>query len=173
MKSLKTIFITLALFLMSFSFVSFVSAAGSYNSFPEACPAAVKMKIDAKNCVQDGTEKCADGTTTPTISGANAVENCSCVCMTGGTENIVTNKSTITAVIGNAIKVILGLSGLVALVFIIWGGVQIMFSQGKPEAMKEAKGRLTSGAIGILIIALAYGLADFVLNALKTVSGGK
>lgn len=90
--------------------------------------------------------------------------------LAGQISNGVLPKTSVPQLIGNVIKIILGLSGIVTLVFIIWGGVEIMFAQGKPDAMKNAKNRIVTACIGIIIISIAYGITEFVINILTRVS---
>lgn len=74
-------------------------------------------------------------------------------------------------IIGGIIKVILGLSGTVALVFIVWGGIDWMTSQGKTDKIKAAKDRMIAAAIGIFIIAVSYAITDFVIKQLTVIAG--
>ncbi|MEZ7820811.1 MAG: hypothetical protein QMB51_00725, partial [Patescibacteria group bacterium] len=69
------------------------------------------------------------------------------------------------------IKVILGVSGTVALIFIIWGGIQWMISKGEPGKIASARKLMTSGMIGIAIIAAAYAITDFVIKQITVVAG--
>lgn len=77
------------------------------------------------------------------------------------------SNTTVPVIIGNAIKIILGLSGTVALVLIVVGGIQWMFSKGDEKKIGEARKLMTSGAVGIIIIAAAYAIADFVIKQLS------
>ncbi len=74
-------------------------------------------------------------------------------------------------IVGNVIKVILGVSGTVALIFIIWGGIQWMISKGEPGKIASARKLMTSGMIGIAIIAAAYAITDFVIKQITVVAG--
>jgi len=79
--------------------------------------------------------------------------------------------SSVPAIIGNVIKVILGVSGTVALIFIIWGGIQWMISKGDGGKIGEARKLMTSGMIGIAIIAAAYAITDFVIKQITVIAG--
>jgi len=74
-------------------------------------------------------------------------------------------------IVGNVIKVILGVSGTVALIFIIWGGIQWMVSKGAQDKIASARKLMTSGMIGIAIIAAAYAITDFVIKQITVVAG--
>ena len=145
MKTLKTIFISLAIIIMSFSFVSFAFAADGEGGSSMA--------------TDDPTAAAAAAAATETADMNDYLNSLK-------VENIPIEKTSLTEIIGNVIKVILGLSGLVALVFVIWGGVQIAVSQGDEKAIKAAKDRMISGAIGIIIISSAYAISDFIIKAI-------
>ena len=79
--------------------------------------------------------------------------------------------NTVPQIVGNVIKVILGVSGTVALIFIIWGGIQWMISKGDQGKIASARKLMTSGMIGIAIIAAAYAITDFVIKQITVVAG--
>ena len=171
MKSLKTIFISLALIVMSFSFVSFAFAADTMDTgIVGNCGGGSEIVYDTmdEKCVYRSGATCPEGGT-PTATGTpngTDVRNCGCVCMGSYLKGTGVRQTSLTEIIGNMIKIILGLSGLVALVFVIWGGVQIAVSQGDEKAIKAAKDRMISGAIGIIIISSAYAISDFIIKAI-------
>ena len=173
MKSLKTIFISLALIVMSFSFVSFAFAAdGMDQGIIGNCGGAPEYGNAVGACTYSSGATCGTNgtpTATGTVSVAGDKSNCGCVCMGSLTGSIGVDQTPLPTIIGNIIKIILGLSGLVALVFVIWGGVQIAVSQGDEKAIKAAKDRMISGAVGIIIISSAYAISDFVIKAISRV----
>ena len=65
----------------------------------------------------------------------------------------------------------LGILGLLALIMIIWGGVQWMTSGGNEEKVQSAQATLRRATIGLLIIMGAYGLATYVFTQLSTATG--
>jgi len=50
----------------------------------------------------------------------------------------------------------IGLSGFIALIMIIYGGVQYLISAGNPTAISEAKDRIKSALLGLLIIFASF-----------------
>ncbi len=74
-------------------------------------------------------------------------------------------------IVGNVIKVILGISGTVALIFIVWGGIQWMISKGEESKIASARKLMVSGMVGIAIIAAAYAITDFVIKQITVVAG--
>ena len=79
--------------------------------------------------------------------------------------------TTVPQIVGSVIKVILGISGTVALIFVIWGGIQWMISKGDQGKISGARKLMTSGMIGIAIIAAAYAITDFVIKQISVVAG--
>ncbi len=67
-------------------------------------------------------------------------------------------------VIGNVINIVLGFLGLIALILVIWSGVQWMTSGGNEDKTKEAKDRMKAGVIGLAIILGAAVLTNFILD---------
>jgi Type IV secretion system pilin len=64
------------------------------------------------------------------------------------------------------INYLLGFLGIVAVAFIIYGGVLLVTSAGNEEAVGKAKKIVTYAAIGFVIIALSYTIVTFVTSAL-------
>lgn len=58
---------------------------------------------------------------------------------------------------------IVGLIGLIAILIIVVSGIQMITSAGNPDALKSARGRITSAVIGlVLLIAMRAVLALFL-----------
>jgi hypothetical protein len=64
------------------------------------------------------------------------------------------------------INYFLGFLGLVAVAFIIYGGVLTVTSAGEDEGIGKAKKIITYAAVGIVIIMLSYTIVTFVTGAL-------
>ena len=75
-----------------------------------------------------------------------------------------------TTIIAGIIKFILGLVGVVALIFMIYGGVTWMTSSGNAEQVKKGKGALIWAALGLVVCFLAYSVIAFVIT--KTINLG-
>ncbi len=73
-------------------------------------------------------------------------------------------------VVGNVIKIILGLTGTIALIFIIWGGVRWMVSKGDASKIADARKLMVAGVIGLAIIAAAYAISDFVIKQITAIA---
>lgn len=59
------------------------------------------------------------------------------------------------------------IAGLVAVGFIVWGGIQYTLSQGEPEGMKNAKSTIMNAIVGLVIALLAIGIVQFIAGLLR------
>ena len=74
-------------------------------------------------------------------------------------------------VVINIIEVVIGLLGIVAVVFIVIGGVTYMTSSGDSTKVKKAKDTILYAIIGLVICALAFAIVNFaagIINGDKT-----
>lgn len=69
-------------------------------------------------------------------------------------------------VIASIIRTILGFLGIVAVVIILMGGFQWMTAGGSEEKVKGAKRRIIQGIIGLVIVASAFAIAQFVIGSI-------
>jgi len=69
-------------------------------------------------------------------------------------------------IIARVINIILGFLGIIAVGIVIYGGWLWMTAAGNMEQITRAKQVLTAGAIGLVIILSAFGIATFVMRVL-------
>lgn len=69
-------------------------------------------------------------------------------------------------IIGNLVKVFIGALGIIFLLLTIYAGYLYLTARGDEKKVEQAKETLKTGVIGLLIIAAAYAIAAFVINAL-------
>lgn len=74
-------------------------------------------------------------------------------------------------IVGNIIRVILGLLGIITIGIIIYGGFKYMTSSGSEEAVENAKKILVNGVIGLVIVLSSFGITQFVLSKLSGATG--
>ncbi len=74
-------------------------------------------------------------------------------------------ESSVRALILTIVNFFLGFLGLIAVLMVIYGGVLIVTSAGKPEAADKGKKILTYAAIGIVIILLSFAFVSTILGA--------
>lgn len=82
--------------------------------------------------------------------------------VTGGAEF-----GSIGEIISKLIAPIFVLAGMVALLFLIWGGIRYMTARGDPKAVESAKGVITSAIIGVLIVLFSATLFYFFSASLN------
>lgn len=66
--------------------------------------------------------------------------------------------------IGTIIKIVLSLLGIIFFVIVWIGALDIAGANGNEEQVKKGKERITNGAIGILIILIAYVFTYLILQ---------
>ena len=76
----------------------------------------------------------------------------------------------IESVIGNVLESIIGILGLVAVGFIIYGGIQYMTSSGDSAKAKKARDTILYACIGLVVAALAFAITNFAINAINSAS---
>ena len=73
-------------------------------------------------------------------------------------------------VVANVIRALLGVTGSIALLMFIWGGLLWLTSGGQPEKVKKGKETLKWALLGLVVIFFAYTAINFVLDALSGAS---
>ncbi|MDO8581811.1 MAG: Ig-like domain-containing protein [bacterium] len=74
--------------------------------------------------------------------------------------------------IGNIIRIFLGLLGTIAIVLILYAGFMWMTAAGNEEKIEKAKKILTNAVIGLAIILSAYAITSFIISSLLSASSG-
>lgn len=72
----------------------------------------------------------------------------------------------------NIINIVFGLLALISVVLVLIGGFIWMTSGGNVEKIKKAKKLLISALIGLFIIMAAYGVTNYVFEAIWFATGG-
>jgi amino acid transporter len=67
------------------------------------------------------------------------------------------------AILGNVLAIL----GGIAMIFVIYGGILYMTSQGDPAKVEKAKKTLMWAVIGIILIALSYGIVVSLNQVIK------
>jgi hypothetical protein len=76
----------------------------------------------------------------------------------------INNWSDLWAIALAVVDILLVIGGLVAVVFVIYGGFQYITSQGEPDKTAAAKSTITNAIVGLVIILLAIGIVSFIGN---------
>ena len=69
------------------------------------------------------------------------------------------------------VRILLGFLGIIAVLIILLGGFKWMTAAGNEDQIGQAKKLLAAGVIGLIIILMAFGLAQMVINELYTATG--
>jgi hypothetical protein len=75
-------------------------------------------------------------------------------------------------IISALLPYIFSAAGLILLLYLIYGGIQLMLSQGDPKSIQAAQSKITNAVIGFIIIFLAYWLVQIVGKMLGIESFG-
>lgn len=71
-----------------------------------------------------------------------------------------------TATLGDVVSALVPIlfvtTGLILLLFLVWGGFGIMTSGGDPKAMEAAKAKITNAITGFVIIFVAFWLVQLL-----------
>lgn len=73
----------------------------------------------------------------------------------------------IEAVIIMVIKYLVGVLGIVALVMVVYGGFQYIYSAGNSERLQKARDTIIYAIIGMVIVILSLSILRFVTSAFK------
>lgn len=66
------------------------------------------------------------------------------------------------------VDMLLTLGGIIAIGFVIYGGIQYVLSQGEPDKIKGAQKTVLNAVIGLVIALLATGIVSFIGGKLIT-----
>ena len=69
------------------------------------------------------------------------------------------------------VNIMLGFLGIIAVVIILLGGFKWMTASGDEAKVDEAKKLIGAGIIGLVVVLAAFGVAQFVINALYDATG--
>ncbi len=78
----------------------------------------------------------------------------------------VGTQTSLPAIIGNIINVLLGFLGIVFLVLLIYAGFLWMTAQGEKGNVEKAQNIIRQSIIGLVVIVAAFAISNFVLGSL-------
>lgn len=73
------------------------------------------------------------------------------------------NASNFGPVLGSAITFVFVLATIIALAYLIWGGIKWIISQGDKQGVEGARNHIIAAIIGLVIIFLSYLIINIVL----------
>ena len=77
-------------------------------------------------------------------------------------------EETLIETISNVLDTVYLWVGIIAVIFIIIGGINYTTSQGDPGKVKKAKDTILYGIVGLVVSLLAFAIVQFVLQAIAT-----
>lgn len=77
----------------------------------------------------------------------------------------------LTNVVQNILMSVIGIAGLVAVIFIVIGGVNYMTSAGDANKVKKAKDTILYAVIGLAICALAFAIVNWTIGTINSGTG--
>jgi len=63
------------------------------------------------------------------------------------------------------IAIMLNFAGLVAIMFVFWGGLQMILATGSPEKIKKGKDTIRNSLLGLVLVLISYLIVGLVINA--------
>lgn len=73
--------------------------------------------------------------------------------------------------INKIIAFLIPLAAVILFLVLIWGGYDFMLSQGNPEKVKSAKGKITTGLVGFILLIISYLLVKLITQIFFPDSG--
>lgn len=83
------------------------------------------------------------------------------------------NADSIRTIVQTILNSIIAVMGIVAVIFIVIGGVNYMTSQGDPGKLKKAKDTILYAVIGLVICALAFAIVNWTISILNNADKSK
>lgn len=107
------------------------------------------------------------------VLSANVIMGAIRIALVGGNGNIGNCFSDAGCVdsaqmVTNLINWVIGFIGVVAVVFLVYGGIGYITSSGDPGKVKKARDTILYAVIGLIIVALATIITGFVSNLIRT-----
>ncbi|MDH7476702.1 MAG: hypothetical protein QHH09_04590 [Microgenomates group bacterium] len=77
------------------------------------------------------------------------------------------NQITLGVIVSRIVSLIIPIAAIILFIVLVWGGYDFMLSQGNPEKIKSAQGKITAGIIGFVLLILSY----FIVRVLVYIFG--
>lgn len=104
----------------------------------------------------------------PTVGATDTSTRPAATYTTSGQEKATGDNRDLMTMINTIINGALGVIGIVAVVIIIFGGVQYTTSAGDAAKVTKAKNTILYGVVGLVIALLAFAIVNFVIaNIIK------
>lgn len=108
------------------------------------------------------------GAVAPAVMAAEAPpEEVQLVNPIGGSEKNPKGEMDIPTIVGNAINIVMGILGSIALLIFVYGGFMWLLSGGNAEKVKTGTNAMVWSAVGIFIIFSSYAIISLVIKGLS------
>jgi len=77
------------------------------------------------------------------------------------------NLSDVWLIVAAVVEILLRLAALAAIVFVVYGGVQLITAQGDPSGSKKARQTITNALVGLVIAIAATTIISFIAGQFK------
>lgn len=81
------------------------------------------------------------------------------------------SENTLPNTVGNIIKALLSLLGIIFMSYIVYAGYLWMMARGNEEQLTKAKAIIRGSIIGLIIVLAAYAITQFVLVSILEATG--
>ena len=79
--------------------------------------------------------------------------------------------ATIPVIVARLIRTVISITGILAVLLIIFGGFKFMTAAGDPTKIQSAKRVITNAVIGLVIVFASFAITQFILNTLIDATG--
>lgn len=69
---------------------------------------------------------------------------------------------------GRVIRLLLGFTGVAALVFFIWGGILLLISRGNQDKIKSGRDTIIWAVVGMMVAFSSYIVLSYIIRAVIT-----
>lgn len=88
------------------------------------------------------------------------------LCLNSNGHPTISNINDVWLIVAAIIDILLRVGAILAVIFIIYGGIRYITSQGNPEQTNHAKNTILSAVIGLIITIVASVVVGFIAGAL-------
>lgn len=71
-------------------------------------------------------------------------------------------KGTVGQIVSDILPYVFAAAGIVLLVYLVLGGLQMMTSRGDPKSIQAAQAKITNAVIGFIIVFLAFTITQLI-----------
>ena len=82
-------------------------------------------------------------------------------------ENLPNHSDPTQDTVTNIFSTVYGVAGVLAVLFLIWGGAQYILAAGNPQKAAKAKSTILYSLVGLVIVVLAAAITFFITQVAK------